>query len=313
MFDELVCPRCRGDLKLSRDGLLCSGCGLDFEIRDGVPLMWQEEFEEEGEAKARLLGEIRFIKKFIAEAEGGRPVAGAEEFWQRGRGVNYAARKIDERGFASLLALAPEVFGRLAELKILVVGCGTGKDAEWLVKQGAKDLVLADLSWEFVKTTGERLAGLGVRPRYGFQANAEFLPLAEDSFDLILFSSMLHHLPRPLVALENSAQIGGVLAACAEPSSMGVFKYVWERVSWTTEYGGFKERRFDVRELARFMENLGFVVKIKTDFIWFPLGLFSPFVDNHFFVDTYFRGLDLLNFFFGRWGHNFTMVAKRKD
>mgnify|MGYP000176134791 FL=1 len=41
----LVCPNCKGQLKLDNDAqeLLCTFDGLAFPIRDGVPVMLEQE------------------------------------------------------------------------------------------------------------------------------------------------------------------------------------------------------------------------------------------------------------------------------
>ncbi|MBM4284674.1 MAG: Trm112 family protein [Deltaproteobacteria bacterium] len=44
-LEILVCPKCRGDLKLAdkEDGFICEQCRLFFEIRDDIPNMLLEE------------------------------------------------------------------------------------------------------------------------------------------------------------------------------------------------------------------------------------------------------------------------------
>lgn len=47
----LVCPKCKGDLRLSREagresvteGLICDRCKLLYEIKDGIPIMLIDE------------------------------------------------------------------------------------------------------------------------------------------------------------------------------------------------------------------------------------------------------------------------------
>lgn len=43
----LVCPACRGDLIEEESTLKCTGCGLRYPIRDGVPIMLIEEATRE--------------------------------------------------------------------------------------------------------------------------------------------------------------------------------------------------------------------------------------------------------------------------
>lgn len=41
----LVCPQCRGDLRLTPagDGLICDKCRLEYEIKDDIPIMLPEK------------------------------------------------------------------------------------------------------------------------------------------------------------------------------------------------------------------------------------------------------------------------------
>lgn len=41
----LACPACKGNLDYSRENnrLTCRACGLDFPVRDGIPVMLVDE------------------------------------------------------------------------------------------------------------------------------------------------------------------------------------------------------------------------------------------------------------------------------
>ncbi|MEH6447216.1 MAG: Trm112 family protein [Oleispira sp.] len=47
----LVCPNCKGQLKLDKEAqeLLCTFDGLAFPVRDGVPVMLEQEARQMGE------------------------------------------------------------------------------------------------------------------------------------------------------------------------------------------------------------------------------------------------------------------------
>jgi len=52
LLEILVCPKCKGELVLKEDGLLCRACRLLYPIEDDIPVMLIEEakpYEEEGE------------------------------------------------------------------------------------------------------------------------------------------------------------------------------------------------------------------------------------------------------------------------
>ena len=45
LLDILACPKCKGPVTLTDDekGLVCDGCRLLYEIRDGIPVMLIDE------------------------------------------------------------------------------------------------------------------------------------------------------------------------------------------------------------------------------------------------------------------------------
>jgi uncharacterized protein YbaR (Trm112 family) len=44
----LACPKCKGDLEYDRQNekLICHGCRLLYEIKDGIPIMLIDEAEK---------------------------------------------------------------------------------------------------------------------------------------------------------------------------------------------------------------------------------------------------------------------------
>jgi uncharacterized protein YbaR (Trm112 family) len=45
LLDILVCPKCKGDLKISadQDNLTCEACKLQYPIKDDIPIMLIDE------------------------------------------------------------------------------------------------------------------------------------------------------------------------------------------------------------------------------------------------------------------------------
>jgi len=45
LLEILACPKCRGDLHLTKDGdgLVCESCKLKYPIKDGIPVMLIDE------------------------------------------------------------------------------------------------------------------------------------------------------------------------------------------------------------------------------------------------------------------------------
>ncbi len=43
LLEILACPSCHGDLAQKDQSLLCEGCGLNYRIDDGIPILLIEE------------------------------------------------------------------------------------------------------------------------------------------------------------------------------------------------------------------------------------------------------------------------------
>lgn len=76
---------------------------------------------------------------------------------------------------------------------LLEVGCGQGSCSALFAQDGAR-VVSVDLTAPAVRHTSRKLALLGLDGR-AVQADAEFLPFRDNSFDVVFSSGVLHHTP----------------------------------------------------------------------------------------------------------------------
>ena len=108
--------------------------------------------------------------------------------------------------------------------RALDVACGTGYAAVGLAAAGLADESHAsDLSAAMVERTRANAARAGVTVPLT-QADAEALPYADDSFDLVVARGALHHVPDPLRALQEIRRVlepGGTAIVLAEPTPGG--------------------------------------------------------------------------------------------
>lgn len=48
LLEILACPACKKPIREEGDRLVCTGCGLRYPVRDGIPVMLVEEAEQPG-------------------------------------------------------------------------------------------------------------------------------------------------------------------------------------------------------------------------------------------------------------------------
>jgi ubiquinone/menaquinone biosynthesis C-methylase UbiE len=118
--------------------------------------------------------------------------------------------------------LGPELDGGYE--KALEIGAGTGYFSLNLLQAGiVREATCTDISPGMVATLGENAHRLGVDVRAA-RADAESLPFAGESFDLVLGHAVLHHLPdlrRVFAEMHRVLRPGGRIAFAGEPSRIG--------------------------------------------------------------------------------------------
>ena len=85
-------------------------------------------------------------------------------------------------------------------LRMLDVGCGTGR-SHGIYAERCSSYVGIDLSLQAVRVASKRI------PHAVLQADALALPFAEHRFDVVAFSSVLHHIDRRRVALAEASRV----------------------------------------------------------------------------------------------------------
>jgi SAM-dependent methyltransferase len=106
----------------------------------------------------------------------------------------------------------------------LEIGAGTGYFSLNLLQAGVVgEATCTDISPGMVATLGRNAERLGLAVRTA-RADAESLPFAESSFDLVLGHAVLHHLPnlrRAFVEFHRVLRPGGRIVFAGEPSRVG--------------------------------------------------------------------------------------------
>jgi SAM-dependent methyltransferase len=172
------------------------------------------------------------------------------------------------RGTTRLYAwLIDEKFRRsIAGIAGLVPGCtalavcgGSGMDAELLARAGA-DVVSADISLGASRRARERARrfDLDLTP---VVADAESLPFADRSFDLVYVHDGLHHLEHPEAGLAEMARVARRAVSITEPARAALTRAaVRAGLALECEQAGNRVARINPGEVAAFLQERGFDV-----------------------------------------------------
>lgn len=299
MVGKIICPYCQVKLKKTKNDLVCPSCKNRFPFQEGILNL---------SSSSKKNPDLEFTKKYVRALTKKEKsfLKKAKEFWERERGKSLAARLVDKKAFETLKQIAREDF---SGFEVLDIGAGGGKEAKKLFQEKVKKVVCLDISFDFLKIARQRLKGKNAE---FVVADGQNLPFANKSFDLAVFFGSLHHIPNWQKALKEACRVAKRVALIAEPAQMGIFGKILAFFGWNTEYGRIKTHRFSPGEVKKILEKEKMEVAWKTNFIWFPFGLFGRFKNDENFLKIYFSFLGVLDRIFGFLGHNLTVFAKEK-
>ena len=192
---DLVCPVSSHPLHLSRNGdgsdageLTCTGCGLRWPIRRGIPRLVPPDLVDQQRRTADAFG---WQWQHFAEMH-----------------PEFEAQFLDW-----LHPIGPEFF---AGKRVLDAGCGTGRHAYFAASYGAREVVALDLS-DAVEAARRNLAQFdNVHVVQGDLLRLPFRTAgAGGGFDLVYSIGVLHHLPDPEAGFRNLVRYlrpGGTIA-----------------------------------------------------------------------------------------------------
>jgi SAM-dependent methyltransferase len=197
LLEDLVCPLCSEPLRLANGDvgtdiasgeLVCTGCGRNWEVRDGVPrLVPPDLVEQQRKTAAAFAFEWQHFTEMHPEYEG---------------------------QFLDWLHPIERDFFR--GKRVLDAGCGTGRHAYFAAQYGATEVVGLDLS-EAVETARRVLAPFeNAEVVQGDLLRPPFRTAVDGGgFDLVYSIGVLHHLPDPYVGFRSLLRLvrpGGTIA-----------------------------------------------------------------------------------------------------
>jgi SAM-dependent methyltransferase len=118
--------------------------------------------------------------------------------------------------------------------RALDAGGGTGNAASILVELGVEPLIV-DISPEMLEVWRAKAEALGREPHTKVSELEQFLSDCDDRWDLIVFSSVLHHLEEPARVLELASRRltpGGVIVTMFDPTPGSRSLRILRKADW---------------------------------------------------------------------------------
>lgn len=232
----LACPECQStELSWSEsleslappfdtnEGVHCNGCGRDFPHVEGIWVMWSDQVKkielQKPSDDAPLSDRVKWANVKIYDEI-------SDDYGEHHDGSQpYAETQLFLKAIADDAQTKPEP-GRQ---RVLVdVGCATGVSLD-IGSKGYEHVVGADISLN-------NLRAVARKGHTAVLADADKLPFAGNSVDLMTCFATLHHFPDPPQFLrtgQRSLRPGGVLMTACEPTTAAlrrgfVAEMVWQ-------------------------------------------------------------------------------------
>jgi ubiquinone biosynthesis O-methyltransferase len=181
--------------------------------------------------------------------------------------------------------LEKEAVLRLADVKprerVLDIGCGTGFFTLELARQGAQ-VTGVDSSAKMLEMA-ETNAGRENLPASFHQANADDLPFAAQSFDLVVSVTVLCFAERPDLILREAHRLLKDSGRIVIGELNRLSYWAWLRkIKGRLRRSSYRHARFlSPADLKRLLEMSGFTVKESETRIFFPPANWSPLLNHH--------------------------------
>lgn len=157
--------------------------------------------------------------------------------------------------------------------RVVDLGCGTGQLTSRLIERFPHATVVGvDLSPGMLARAADRLGTVGPARPAIVRADAQRLPFAPASIDLVVCTESFHWYPDQAGTLGGLADVlrpGGRLVVASVAMVTGLGEHLLRRV---TTLGGQPVRALAPAQLRRLLEETGFVVESQRRLVRFGLG-----------------------------------------
>jgi uncharacterized protein YbaR (Trm112 family) len=208
LLDRMMCPGCRAHLDLGAEALTCQGCGTEFPIRGGIPLLairgttetWERTDTVGALAEVEALLEARPRPRDGILTDAGESTSEDYQTWyqdlERARRYNEEYRERPTKRWSTNreYALLQELLGSQPHSDILLdLPSGGGRLSGQLARH-TELLVEADIGFGQLLYGREQHGG-GGDDRVWMTASAFHIPLRDQSVDGVVCCRLCHHLP----------------------------------------------------------------------------------------------------------------------
>jgi SAM-dependent methyltransferase len=310
LLDLLVCPACRdGDLlgldKPDPDrALMCSSCGAQYRVEGGIPLLLPP-----GSDPHKAHDELDHAAHHKQRQAGYFDHGVAEEFELiRPHGTPRAYRWLLTRKLLrSIEGLPP-----LAGTTVVDACCGSGMEAEFLARQGARVIAL-DISEGAARRAQARARRFGV-DYLAVVGDVERLPIRSRAADVAFVHDGLHHLDDPITGVLELARVARRALSVNEPADAALTQVaVHAGLASNEEEAGNAVRRLKPERIRRELVSAGWQVRFDRYFMYYghEPGRMTELMSRSWVFPLYQQLVEAADLAVGRWGNKLCLVGMR--
>jgi ubiquinone/menaquinone biosynthesis C-methylase UbiE/uncharacterized protein YbaR (Trm112 family) len=310
LLQLLTCPVCRDSELRGLEGELtdgtleCCRCGASYPVRGGIPILLPPGLDTscihddvDDLCRHKRQQADYFDREVAAEFEISRP-----------QGAPLAYQWLMAEKFRRSTELLPSLHGAT----VLDVCCGSGMDAEFLARRGARVIAL-DISEGCAARALERAR------RHGLDylvvvGDVEHLPLRRGGVDISRVHDGLHHLSDPMLGLQELARVARHAVSVNEPAdALGTQVAVRLGIATNREGAGNRVARARAEEVCRELRSAGFQPTTRRYLMYYKHqpGSVMRLLSRPGVHRVYRWMVGLSNSAIGRWGNKLQVTAIR--